>query len=251
MNLTRFVTYAEKQGLGTTDEILLCIIPTLSFHDRLPNDVILGCDQPEIKLPESSKSRDETCAHYSYFLNWIYNERGASLGEYITLAGVARTVEFVYLMALDLANSKASTVSGRKPYSSSDDWESISDEDLEWSESSGTSSDSDSETDNTSSHAIDWPMKSKVSKELTTLLELLLGPFSDILEKLFPFYELQGRKKTIVGFFNICLGSCDGTSWSSQVPGQDFMDQIRFTSLHRKVTDAGNGPFALESILGM
>ncbi|KAH6963312.1 ankyrin repeat-containing domain protein [Fusarium avenaceum] len=249
VNLTRFVTYAEKQGLGTADEILLCIIPTLSFHDRLPNDAILACDQPENKLPESSKSKDQTCARYSYFLNWIQSEKGASLGEYITLAGVARTVEFIYLMALDLSNSEASAVSGRKPDPSSDYEDSISDEDLEWSESSDLSSENDSETDNTSSHAIDQPIKSKVSKELTTLLELLSGPFSDILERLFPFYELQGRKKTIVDFLTVCLGSCDATTWSSQVPDQDFKDQIRFTSLHRKVTAAGNGLFALENIL--
>ncbi|GKU04917.1 serine threonine protein phosphatase [Fusarium langsethiae] len=38
--LTKFVNYAEKQGLGTPDDILLCIIPTLSFFDCLPNNIL-------------------------------------------------------------------------------------------------------------------------------------------------------------------------------------------------------------------
>jgi hypothetical protein len=251
VNLTRFVTYAEKQGLGTTDEILLCIIPTFSFYDRLPNDVVLGCDQPELKLPGSLRSKDQACARYSYFLNWIHDKKGASLKEYISIAAVARTVEYIYLLALDLANSEASTVSESKPEARSDDGESISDNDSERSGSSDTSSDSDSEADSTSSHVIDRPIKSKISKELTTLLELLSGPFSDILEKLLPFYELQGRKKTIVHLFTICLGRSDGTTCPDHAPSHDFMDQIGFTNLHWEVTDAGDEEFSLERILGM
>ncbi|CAJ0554429.1 Ff.00g129420.m01.CDS01 [Fusarium sp. VM40] len=61
VNLTRFVTYAEKQGLGTADEILLCIIPTLSFYDCLPNDAVFGCDQAKIKLAGRSRSKEMTC----------------------------------------------------------------------------------------------------------------------------------------------------------------------------------------------
>ncbi|KAG5655398.1 hypothetical protein KAF25_000647 [Fusarium avenaceum] len=249
VNLTRFVTYAEKQGLGTTDEILLCIIPTFSFYDRLPNDVVLGCDQPELKLPGSSRSKDQACAHYSYFLNWIHDKKGASLTEYISIAAVARTMEYIYLLALDLANSEASIVSESKRDSRSEDGESMSDEDSERSGSSDSSSDSDPEADSTSSHVIDRPIKSKISKELTTLLELLLGPFSDILERLLPFYELQGRKKTIVDLFTVCLGSSNGTTCLEQVSSHDFMDQIGFTDLHCEVTDAGNRMFSLERTL--
>jgi hypothetical protein len=251
VNLTRFVTYAEKQGLGTADEILLCIIPTFSFYDRLPNDVILGCDQPEIKLPGSSRSKDQACARYSYFLDWIHRKKGASLGEYISIAAVARTVEFIYLLALDLANSEASAPSESKPNSGPDDGESIPDADSERSGPSARSRDRDSETNNTSNHAIDQPIKSKISKELTTLLQLLSGPFADIFGKLLPFYELQGRKETIVDFFTICLGSRDDTTWSDQVPDLNFMDQIGFTSLHREVANAGEEGFALASIFGM
>jgi hypothetical protein len=227
LNLTRFVTYAEKQGLGTADEILLCIIPTFSFYDRLPNDAVLGCDLPGIKFSGSSKSRDQTCERYSYFLDWIHERKGASLGEYISIAGVARTVEFIYLMALDLANREASDSFESKPDSRPDNGESIPDSDME------------------------RPRKSKISKELTKLLQLLSGPFSDVLEKLLPFYELQGRKKAIVDYITIGLGSNDGTTLSDQEPSDDFMDQIGFTNLHCKVTNAGDEGFALESILGM
>ncbi|KAF9769873.1 hypothetical protein IL306_012638 [Fusarium sp. DS 682] len=249
VNLTRFVTYAEKQGLGTSDEILLCMIPTFSFYDRLPNDAVLGCDQPEIKLPGSSRSRDQTCARYSYFLDWIHSKEGASPGEYISMAGVARTVEFIYLLALDLANREARAPSETKPLSRPDGDESISDTDLERRGSSAASSDGDFEADNTSNHSIDRPRKRDISKELTALVGLLSGPFSDTLKKLIPFYELQGRKKTIAGYFNICLGNRDDTTWSDQVPSQDFMDQIGFTDLHREINNAGDEGFALESIL--
>jgi ankyrin repeat protein len=229
VNLTRFVTYAEKQGLGTADEILLCIIPTFSFYDRLPNDAVLTCDQPEIKFPGSSRSKDQICARYSYFLDWIHEKKGASLEEYISIAGVARTVEFIYLVALDLANREASDSFENKPDSKPGDGESIPNTDLERPGS----------------------RKNKTSKELTKLLELLSGPFLNILKKLFPFYELQRRKKTIVDFFSICLGISNETSWSDQVPSDDFMGQIGFTNLHRKVTNAGDGGFALVNILGM
>jgi hypothetical protein len=251
VNLTRFVTYAEKQGLGTADEILLCIIPTFSFYDRLPNDAILAFDQPEIKFPGSSRSKDQICARYNYFLNWIHEKKGASPGEYISIAGVARTMEFIYLMALDLANSEASASFESNPDSRPDDRESIADADSERSESSATSSDSDSETDNTSNYAIDRPRKRKISKELNDLLKLLSGPFHNTIERLLPFYEMQGRKKTILYFFTICLGSSDDTTWSDQVPSDDFMDQIGFTNLHREITNAGDEGFALESILSM
>ncbi|KIL85875.1 serine threonine-protein phosphatase 6 regulatory ankyrin repeat subunit a [Fusarium avenaceum] len=257
VNLTRFVTYAEKQGLGTADEILLCIIPTFSLHDRLPNDVVLGCDQPELKLPGSLRSKDQACAKYSYFLDWIHSKKGGSLEEYISRAAVARTVEYIYLLALDLTNNEASAAPESKPDSRSDVGESTSDAGWERSGSSPISSDSppgtggDSEADNISSsdHAIDWSRKRRFPKELTTLLELLSGPFSDILRKLLPFYKMQGREKTIVNFFTICLGSCVDPTWSDQEPSQDFKDQIGFTYLHRKVTNVGDGRFDLESIL--
>ncbi|KAF5544657.1 serine threonine phosphatase 6 regulatory ankyrin repeat subunit a [Fusarium mexicanum] len=252
--LTKFVTYAEKQGLGTRDEILLCIIPTLSFYDRLPNDAVFYCDLPELKLPESSRSRDQAFASYSYFLKWI--KIGASPEEYLTLAGVARTMEFIYLMALDHAASDASIPSESKPSSNSDNEELESDASSETSGPGFISSYSDSEMVSTSDQVIYRPRKRNVSCELVELLKLLSGPLSNTVNKLLPFYELQGRKQTIMGYFDICLEDHGGVTWAPEriidleKQPDKFLGRIGFTDLHREVATAVNGVFSWDSILG-
>ncbi|CEI67723.1 unnamed protein product [Fusarium venenatum] len=46
--LKKFVLHAEKEDLGTFDDVLLCIIPGLSIKDRLPNDATFRFDLPRL-----------------------------------------------------------------------------------------------------------------------------------------------------------------------------------------------------------
>ncbi|CAG2003640.1 unnamed protein product [Fusarium graminearum] len=106
--LTKFVNYAEKQGLGTPDDILLCIIPTFSFFDCLPNNVVLDYDQLVAK-PFGSFTEEEqrkTCNHHMNLLDCIGEKDGMDQDEYLSTAIVVNTMEFVYLTALHIAKAK-------------------------------------------------------------------------------------------------------------------------------------------------
>ncbi|KAJ4028859.1 hypothetical protein NW756_013659 [Fusarium oxysporum] len=117
-------------------------------------------------------------------------------------------MEFIYLMAMDLANSDTSAPSESKQSSNPDDKESAPDTGSERPGYSAVRSDADSEPDNTSDHAIDRP-KRKTSNAFAARLELFSRSFSDTLKTLFLFYELEGRKETIVDYFVTCLGNRD------------------------------------------
>ncbi|KAF0644684.1 hypothetical protein FPSE5266_11354 [Fusarium pseudograminearum] len=106
--LTKFVNYAEKQGLGTPDDILLCIIPTFSFFDCLPNNVVLDYDQL-IPKPFGSFKEDEqkkTCNDYIGLLDCIQKNNGVDQDEYLSSAVVVNIMEFVYLTALHIDKAK-------------------------------------------------------------------------------------------------------------------------------------------------
>ncbi|RKK74814.1 hypothetical protein BFJ69_g8250 [Fusarium oxysporum] len=121
-------------------------------------------------------------------------------------------MEFIYLMALDLANDDTSAPSESKQPSNPDDEESAPDTGSKRAGYSAVRSDANSEPDNTSDHAIDRPKKRKTSNEFAALLELFSRSFSDTLKTLFLFYELEGRKKTIVDYFVTCLGNRDDST---------------------------------------
>ncbi|KAM5361813.1 hypothetical protein ACJA88_014313 [Fusarium oxysporum] len=140
-------------------------------------------------------------------------------------------MEFIYLMALDLANNDTRAPSERKQPLKPDDEGYAPDTGSERPGYSAVRSDANSEPDNTSDHAIDRPKKRKTSNEFAALLELFSRSFSDTLKTLFLFYELEGRKKTIVDYF--------------------VTYPFGFTDLHRKFTNARDEGFALESILSM
>ncbi|KAH7467570.1 hypothetical protein FOMA001_g14954 [Fusarium oxysporum f. sp. matthiolae] len=116
-------------------------------------------------------------------------------------------MEFIYLMALDLANNDTSAPSESKQPLNPDDEGYAPDTGSERPGYSAVRSDANSEPDNTSDHAIDRPKKRKTSNEFAALLELFSRSFSDTLKMLFLFYELEGRKKTIVDYFVTCFGN--------------------------------------------
>ena len=118
-------------------------------------------------------------------------------------------MEFIYLMAMDLANNNTSAPSESKQPSNPDDKESAPDTGSDRVGYSAVRSDADSEPDNTSDHAIDRPKKRKTSNAFAARLELFSRSFSDTLKTLFLFYELEGRKETIVDYFVTCLANRD------------------------------------------
>ncbi|EXK82914.1 hypothetical protein FOQG_12747 [Fusarium oxysporum f. sp. raphani 54005] len=154
-------------------------------------------------------------------------------------------------MTIDLANSDPSTPSESKQPSNPDDKESAPYTGSELPGYSAVRSDANSEPNNTSAHAIDRPKKRKTSNAFSARLEPFSRPFSDTLKTLFLFYELEGRKETIVDYFVTCLGNRDESTQSTLAPSDDFVDQVGFTDLHRKITNVRDEGFALESILGM
>ncbi|WXC56125.1 hypothetical protein SNK03_002062 [Fusarium graminearum] len=106
--LTRIVNYAEKQGLGTPDDILLCIIPTLSYFDCLPNNIVLGYDQLLHNPFGSFDLGDQMtqCASHTKLLDCLHEKNGMEPGEYLYLAAVVNTMEFIYFEALHVAKAK-------------------------------------------------------------------------------------------------------------------------------------------------
>ncbi|KAI6770710.1 hypothetical protein HG531_009565 [Fusarium graminearum] len=106
--LTKFVNYAEKQGLGTPDDILLCIIPTFSFFDCLPNNAVLAYDQllPKPFGSFDLKEQGGKCIEHANLLDCVRENKGMKENEYLSLAAVVNTMEFVYLMALHVDKAK-------------------------------------------------------------------------------------------------------------------------------------------------
>lgn len=111
--LTKFVNYAEKQGLGTPDDILLCIIPTFSFFDCLPNNAVLAYDQllPKPFGSFNLKEQGGKCIDHANLLDCVRDTKGMKENEYLSLAAVVNTMEFVYLMALHVEKAKVCGVS--------------------------------------------------------------------------------------------------------------------------------------------
>ncbi|WXC42291.1 hypothetical protein QX201_002070 [Fusarium graminearum] len=107
--LTKFVNYAEKQGLGTPDDILLCIIPTFSSFDCLPNNIVLAYDQllPKPLGGFDEEGQREQCNHHINLLDCILAKKGMEEDEYLAFATVVNTMEFVYLTALHVTKAKA------------------------------------------------------------------------------------------------------------------------------------------------
>jgi hypothetical protein len=91
--LTNIVSSAEASGLGTADEILLCMIPALSFTDLLPNESMLGL-MPS-KMDQFQTHGWENVA--GFYLDLLSTRIRGALQESFALAVVVDTMEFVQL----------------------------------------------------------------------------------------------------------------------------------------------------------
>jgi hypothetical protein len=91
--LDTFVKYAEAAGLGSRDEILLCMVPALSFSDLLPSEKILSLMPHDYRQIE----RSEWARTARFYRNLLDSSIGAEIEEYFALTMVVRAMEFVYL----------------------------------------------------------------------------------------------------------------------------------------------------------
>jgi hypothetical protein len=197
--LTKFVNYAEKQGLGTPDDILLCIIPTLSFFDCLPNNIVLAYDQlvPKPFGSFEPKEQREKCSHHINILHCILENNGIEQDEYLSLAAVVNTMEFVYLTALHVAKAKACGISKK-----------------------------------TKTHPDEFVLLlRKLFKDFSDLLRIL-SPFYNLQRRL-------EALKVLFRDFGICtdITSIWSTDWNERERDGAFLHKIGFTSRHLRVVN--------------
>ncbi|KAM0386024.1 hypothetical protein ACHAPY_000572 [Fusarium culmorum] len=195
--LTKFVNYTEKQGLGTPDDILLCIIPTFSSFDCLPNNIVLAYDQllPKPLGGFDAEGQREQCNHHINLLDCIISEKGMGQGEYLTFATVVNTMEFVYLTALHITKANAC----------------------------GT-------PENTYPEEF-VELLVKLSKNFGVLLRKL-SPFYGFQRR---FKTLKGLFRDLTNSTNI--GEIWPYDWKEQKKDTDFMNKIGFTIWHREVVE--------------
>ena len=207
--LTGFVKYSEGEGLGTSDEILLCMIPGFSFGDLLPNDAVFNHFVPKDTFGSKREDWIKSCAQYNAFLNNSKNVIKAEAEGHFGLTTIVDTMEFVYLMGLDLLNSD-----GRP-----------------------------SESDFRIVVATDGQKKRRPRK-LGLLLQTLSERFPHILKRLSPIYDLQRRRPIFEHVFRLFKIKNSDSLWSPRWSSQstttknkdyEFLYQIGFRTRHFKL----------------
>lgn len=93
VRLDTFVKYVEAVGLGSASEILLCMVPALSFKDLLPNERILSL----MPLEFQQIQRHGWAQTAKFYRNLLESSIGAKIEEYFAFAAVVEAMEFVYL----------------------------------------------------------------------------------------------------------------------------------------------------------
>lgn len=104
VKLTSFTQYAEKEGLGSADDVLSCMIPAFSFKDRLPNEMVINRLFPQEIL---CHKRREWVGLSPKYINLIQNAESfttSTTEDRLSVAVVAVTMEYIYLMAYDRSN---------------------------------------------------------------------------------------------------------------------------------------------------
>jgi hypothetical protein len=91
--LDTFVKYAESGGLGSASDILLCMVPALSFTDRLPNERMLSL-MPRDFQQIQGHGWAQTATFYYHLLEL---STAAAIEDQFAVAAVVEAMEFVYL----------------------------------------------------------------------------------------------------------------------------------------------------------
>ncbi|KAF4999887.1 hypothetical protein FGRMN_2125 [Fusarium graminum] len=270
--LTQLALHGEKEGLGSLNDILLCIIPVLSIKDCLPNDVTLQVDLPRLS---DRKSWSRAIPRYSELLNFVAKSTDSDLEDYLTLSVVVYTLDLAYLISLDgmnmsyekgsrhkstkatKSNSKSTEKLGRSVNTDqSNDFDKAEDtedakngevpqdsqdtegsEALTDSEQSAISETKDSEKEFTAPSTDPTISTSGQSDDSQKLLIQLSKSFPKVIKKLSKFYALQGRGEflSILGYAH---EKASKNAWPELREFPGFMGQIRFTKTHREIYEA-------------
>ncbi|KAK3361738.1 hypothetical protein B0T24DRAFT_671375 [Lasiosphaeria ovina] len=91
-SLTKVAQRIERTGLGDATEVLLCIVPPLSFADLLPNEVMLRM-LPQ-KNPDCGWAEVADC-----YNNLLQSELGKSIEERFCYEAVVVTVDFLLVVS--------------------------------------------------------------------------------------------------------------------------------------------------------
>ncbi|PCD24237.1 hypothetical protein FGRA07_11216 [Fusarium graminearum] len=215
--LTKFALRAEKEGLGTFDDILLCLLPVFSIEDRLPNDATL-----DLVLPKVTERKDWPNASASFFelLKSMPKTPKDRFEDSLTLTVVAYALDYVYLMALDEQFSQL-----KKP--------------------PNTNTESNQPAIETKEHPHE---KTKVPAE--DLQNLISNDFPGVMMKLWLFYEHQGRANFFLDLKRKCQQKIPEHEGQLQLEiQQSFMEHIRFTNLHQEIVN--NRRLDLSELQGM
>ncbi|KXX81406.1 Ankyrin-1 [Madurella mycetomatis] len=91
--LENFVKHVEAAGLGSRTEILLCMVPALSFHDILPHESILSLipGEPQ-RIQQHGWARTASLYH-----DMLRSSIGVETREKFAQSVVIHAMEFVYL----------------------------------------------------------------------------------------------------------------------------------------------------------
>ncbi|KAI1503601.1 hypothetical protein F5X99DRAFT_406916 [Biscogniauxia marginata] len=208
--LTNVASYGERAGLGTSGDILLCVIPVFSLKDRLPNEIVLDQPLPKDILGKTRQDWVKLTPRYIELLDKTENLIAAKTECFLALTAVVSTMEFIYLLALDYAKSE------------------IRPKDLE-NEQMNTETGGERPYGQTKG----------LDKQLKKLLVKIFRKFPGILEKFLPIYELQQRKEAFNNIFCLCAEVKDQADklWGKMTRDKIFLDRIGFRSLHQQICD--------------
>jgi hypothetical protein len=219
--LTRFALHAEKEGLGTLDDIFLCLIPVLSLRDVLPNDATLKLDLPS---PRGQSAWVKDAPAYLALLKFMAKDPMCRFDDYLSLVAVVHTLDYVYLMALD-------------------------DENMAYGRALPREDDKVSESKSIDSSANSKSLSRQPSGDLQKLLAHLSLFFPDAIKKLSVFYKLQGRKDYFCELESRCEEVKQTCPRGVGNEKETLMKQIRFMSLHDNVSKIA--PIDLRLFQGM
>ncbi|KAM0493473.1 hypothetical protein ACHAP8_009300 [Fusarium lateritium] len=204
--IDKFTLRAGKEGLGTSDDILLCLIPVLSITDRLPNDATFEFDLP--KLAER-KDWPKAADRFSELLKSMPKSPDFGFEDSLTLTAVVRALDYLYLMALD-----EKYLETKKPTKANTE-----------SEQSEIDETDDFSTKPNIPQSSPKPTSQEPADELRILIRKI---YPGAIEKLWWFYGLQRREE----FF---LDLKDNAE--EKIPKENFMEHIRFTKLHQHIVN--------------
>ncbi|CAG1975297.1 unnamed protein product [Fusarium graminearum] len=220
-NLTKFVLHAEKEDLGTFDDVLLCLIPVFSIKDRLPNDATFQFDLSG--FPER-RSWPKAASNYSALLKSMSKSPPSVTEDSLTLTEVAYALDYIYMMALDAKHSR------RDEYTNTN-------KEAKQQESLGTKN---SRTDSNTAKADFMISGQQSTKDLQDLQTYISKAFPGALNKMWLFYKLQGRAEFFLELKESCHKRTKEATWLLEPMSQDmkvFMEQIRFTKLHQQTSN--------------